>query len=311
MEAHEEMMRPQFEQYIRSERPAEYLERTDARLNTGRDYTNLFVQEAWEAWRAALKSLLVARTGPRTTNNDMVICPTCTSQFTAIPVNIQSRLAALEQPPAIPVPSHVHCQCCGDPNCPGVRVREALPLAGPSPEQVRRIRMEGRNEALELLTNMSAEKFIDDYFGERAIADTGDYDVHWETDKLRELLEIGEYPESLIDRLEASYWTQQAFIDGLQVQLSEEWLPIEAAGGDKDGRYILGWFEHDPMYKAFPPAPDEPGPPWVAAVRYSGNDLEGWSMKGIGGLFPTKFRRITGPDGKPVGYIRPPGGKAP
>ena len=53
------------------------------------------------------------RLGPREPNNDMVICPTCTSQFAAIPVNIQGRLAALEAPPAIPIPSHVHCEACG------------------------------------------------------------------------------------------------------------------------------------------------------------------------------------------------------
>lgn len=118
MQVTDDVMRPQFEQYILTERPAQYLERTDSRLNDGRDYANLFVQEAWEAWRAALKGLLTTRVGPSTPNNDMVICPCCTSQFTAIPVNIQSRLAALESPPAIPVPSHVHCQCCGDPKCP-------------------------------------------------------------------------------------------------------------------------------------------------------------------------------------------------
>jgi hypothetical protein len=32
------------------------------------------------------------RVGPDEPNNDMVICPQCTSQFTAIPVNVQSRL---------------------------------------------------------------------------------------------------------------------------------------------------------------------------------------------------------------------------
>jgi len=34
--------------------------------------------------------------GPREPNNDMVICPNCTSQFVAIPVNVQTRLAAAE-----------------------------------------------------------------------------------------------------------------------------------------------------------------------------------------------------------------------
>lgn len=299
-QAHDEMMRPQFEQYIRSERPPQYLERADPRINNGRDYANLFVQEAWEAWRAALKGLLTTRVGPSTPNNDMVICPCCTSQFAAIPVNIQSRLAALETPPAIPVPSHVHCEACAHHECPGVQTREALPLAGTAPEQVRRIRMEGRNEALELLTATSAETFTETYIGSHAIADTGDYDAHWETDKLRELLEISDYPYSVIDRLQCAYWTQQAFIDNLQVQLSETWLPIEAAESEKDGRYILGWFPDRPMKLR----DTDPPEPWVAAVRWSGSEFSLWGMLGVGGLMPTRYRRITGPDGKPVGHIR-------
>lgn len=36
-----------------------------------------------------------ARIGPTDPNNDMVICPTCTSQFVAIPVNVQERLQRL------------------------------------------------------------------------------------------------------------------------------------------------------------------------------------------------------------------------
>jgi hypothetical protein len=35
--------------------------------------------------------------GPRTPNNDMVICPACTCQFVAIPVNVQARLAEAVQ----------------------------------------------------------------------------------------------------------------------------------------------------------------------------------------------------------------------
>jgi hypothetical protein len=31
--------------------------------------------------------------GPREPNNDMVICPNCTCQFRAIPVNVQKELA--------------------------------------------------------------------------------------------------------------------------------------------------------------------------------------------------------------------------
>lgn len=286
------------------------------------------------------------RVGPNTPNNDMVICPHCTSQFTAIPVNVQKRLQGIEQPvawrwvvddpyettirwrfspdqpadqfkaeplytgtpPPIPSQSHVHCQGChhGSEGCPGVQAREALPRYGMASDTERRARAEGRVEALEMLKGESAESFSDKYAKSVAIADTGDYDIVWDEDKLRELFEIAEVPYSMLDRLEMTYWTQQAYIDELKVLLNELWLPIEAAESEKDGRYILGYFEHDPMYKAFPPAPDNPGPPWVAAVRWSGSELQGWSMKGIGGLFPTLFRRITGPDGKPVGYIREP-----
>jgi hypothetical protein len=34
--------------------------------------------------------------GPRTPDNDMVICPNCTCQFVAIPVNVQARLAEMD-----------------------------------------------------------------------------------------------------------------------------------------------------------------------------------------------------------------------
>jgi hypothetical protein len=35
--------------------------------------------------------------GPREPDNDMVICPHCTSQFVATPVNVQKRIAELEK----------------------------------------------------------------------------------------------------------------------------------------------------------------------------------------------------------------------
>jgi hypothetical protein len=35
------------------------------------------------------------RTGPVEPNNDMVICPTCTSQFRAVPVNVQNQVRTL------------------------------------------------------------------------------------------------------------------------------------------------------------------------------------------------------------------------
>jgi hypothetical protein len=44
---------------------------------------------------AANKRDAVARTGPVEPNNDMVICPTCTSQFRAVPVNVQNQVRTL------------------------------------------------------------------------------------------------------------------------------------------------------------------------------------------------------------------------
>jgi len=299
-----EIMRPGFEEYISKIRGPHELERYPE-TSSGRpgEYCQLIVEAMWKTWCEALRGLAtIRRTGPDTPNNDMVICPHCTSQFTAIPVNVQAQLRALEAP----TPSHVHCQCCGTPDCPGVRVRQALPAEGPSPEQILQARAEGRSEALEILTALNAEKFADgdgDYITSISIADTGDYDIVWNTDKLRELFKIKDYPESLVDRLESIYWTQQAYIDSLQMQIVGEWLPIEAAESEKDGRYILAWFQDRPRSAKL--VEDDPPEPWVAAVRWSGSDLQLWSMLGVGGLQPTMFRRVTGPDGKPVGYIRP------
>lgn len=250
-----ESMRPQFEAYILTERGKSYLERNDFRITPGRDYKNAFVQEAWEAWRAC---------------------------------------AAAMGPP-IPNPSHVHCEECESIGCAGIRVREALPLSGPSPEAIRQARADGRAEALELLKGQDAALFESVYIGSHAIADTGDYDSHWNEEPLRALFKLDEPLFSVIDSLEATYWTQQAFIDNLQVQLSNEWLPIGAA--EKDGRWILGWFEYS-LY-------DREPQPWVAAVRWSGSDLQLWSMPGIGGLQPTCFRSIVGPDGQPIGIRTP------
>lgn len=215
-------------------------------------------------------------------------------------------IAALSEPVIpIPNPSHIHCETCEGQNCPGIQVRQALPQTDPSSEAVRRARGEGRAEAFELLTGVSAEDFGqgETYIGEHAIADSGDYESHWNEDALRELFHINEPDYSLIDQLEAGYWTQQAFIDGLQIQLNGEWLPIEAASSDKDGRYILGWFEDLP--RGLKIELGDPPTPWVAAVRWGG-DASLWGMLGVGGLMPTKFKPILGPTGQPVGYIRPP-----
>ena len=338
-----EKLRPDFEAYILTERPRSFLDRNDPQLGVTNDYKNPFVQEAWEAWRAAAEQYQPKRVGPTQPDNNMVICPTCTSQFPAIPVNVQKRLQGIEQPvawrypiadakdsnihwrllehrpadkfnpeplytgtpPPVPSQSHVHCQGCNhrSEGCPGVQAREALPRYGLAPEADRRARAEGRVEALELLKGENAESFPEKYTRSLAIADTGDYDTVWDEDKLRELFEIAEVPYSMLDRLEMTYWAQQAYIDELKVLLNEQWLPIEAAEGDKDGRYIVAWFDDRPRH--FKTVADETPQPWVAAVRWSGSDFELWSMIGVGGLRPKMFRRIMGPDGKPVGHIRP------
>lgn len=49
-----------------------------------------------EAVLEASRKGTVQRVGPTQPDNDMVICPACTSQFKAVPVNIQSRLQTLE-----------------------------------------------------------------------------------------------------------------------------------------------------------------------------------------------------------------------
>lgn len=258
-----ELLRPGFEAYVRSERPPSYLERVDPYVDAKRDYQNLFVQEAWEAWRAAKN-----------------------------------------EPGPAPSPSHVHCVGCNRTSCEGIRHRDALPATGPSPEAIRRARAEGRAEAFNLLIAQDAETFCeeDKYLSPYALGDTGDYGVQWNDAAVRELLRVDDVAFSEIDQLEASYWTQQGFITGLQIQLSEEWLPIGAAEDLKDGRYILGWFPDRPKLQRVNET--DPPEPWVAAVRWTGSDLTGWSMLGIGGLLPTKFKAIVGPDGKPVGYLR-------
>lgn len=45
--------------------------------------------------------------GPRHPNNDMVICPNCTNQFVAVPVNIQNQLNNNPTPCDPPCPPHL------------------------------------------------------------------------------------------------------------------------------------------------------------------------------------------------------------
>lgn len=48
-------------------------------------------------WKPFLSSSEPPRVGPDTPDNDMVICPTCTSQFVAIPVNAQEKLRTAQE----------------------------------------------------------------------------------------------------------------------------------------------------------------------------------------------------------------------
>jgi len=51
----------------------------------------------WLEWYRSTSHETTARLGPREPNNDMVICPNCTSQFGAIPVNIQLQMSVFER----------------------------------------------------------------------------------------------------------------------------------------------------------------------------------------------------------------------
>jgi len=72
-----------------------------------------------------------ANLGPREPNNDMVICPNCTCQFVAIPVNVQKRLSGEPATEELQRLRHYVATCGGTDNngrCP------MRPLAGLAPE---------------------------------------------------------------------------------------------------------------------------------------------------------------------------------
>jgi hypothetical protein len=318
-------VRARFEAYILTERSKSYLERNNPDVDSQHDYKNHFVQEAWESWCACAGVDNPAQFNPLDDTltifgvkysvglfQTLGVCPIGAAFRVVGRTDEELVLQSLEVnegkillEPVIPNPSHVHCETCETENCPGIRVREALPTDGPTPDVIVHARAEGRAEALELIKGVDAETFAegDTYIGSHAIADTGDYGAHWNDDKLRELLQVDDTAFSMIDALAATYWTQQAYIDGLQVQLNGEWLPIGAAESEKDGRYILAWF--DDLPRGLKIALSDPPTPWVAAVRWGG-DASLWGMLGVGGLMPTRFKPIAGPNGQPVGHIRKP-----
>lgn len=204
------------------------------------------------------------------------------------------------RPPEITVPTHVHCEKCSTYECPGITERKALPNSRPSPPEILKARQEGRAEAFKILVSQDAEGFESKFMEPYQIADTGDYSARWNEDRIKEMLLVDDCTSSLMDHAEKIYWDQQGTISLLECQVNGKWFPIEAA--EKDGRYILGWFPDIPL--GLKHDPGAPATPWVAAVRWSGSPHMLWGMLGCGGLMPSKFMSITGPDGNPVGYIR-------
>lgn len=114
------------------------------------------------------------------------------------------------------VRSGIHCDSCDRPSCAGIQDHGAWPRREPSPEWVQHARMEGRAEFLNTLMEMNPEEFANEYIGEHSNGEAGDYDQHWEQHKLAALFEVNESERSLIDRLQATYWEQQAAIDQLE-----------------------------------------------------------------------------------------------
>lgn len=74
-----------------------------------------------------------------------------------------------------------------------------------SQQHWRSVRQEGRREALAIIVRQCPEGFIEKCQGSRAIADTGDYDSHWNEKALAELLQC-EKMESFAEYCEGKMW---------------------------------------------------------------------------------------------------------
>jgi hypothetical protein len=96
------------------------------------------------------------------------------------------------------------------------------PPREPTPEWLVRARAQGRAEAFELLQGLDAATFTDTYIGEHAIADTGDYDAHWNLVELRQALRVDDDSYSLIEASDAAYWEQQAELLDLKARGAQE-----------------------------------------------------------------------------------------
>lgn len=88
--------------------------------------------------------------------------------------------------------------------------RAALRAYGQRPalkqEQIMKARMEGRMEALEIITAQDAESPFDDQVTCSANGDAGDYSTYWDKDALRELLHIDDTAYNAFDNAEEMYW---------------------------------------------------------------------------------------------------------
>lgn len=73
------------------------------------------VREVIASVEATPDETFVQRIGPTEPDNDMVICPQCTSQFVAIPVNVQRRLSS---PQSLPCECTTYCIHSGYPDAP-------------------------------------------------------------------------------------------------------------------------------------------------------------------------------------------------
>lgn len=85
-----------------------------------------------------------------------------------------------------------------------------------TPEQLEKITVRGRAQALEAILNTDAEEFIDLYTYSSAIADTGDYSTEWKSDELIKLFDVNvdqckQAPhKKLMDVIDSMYWEQVA-----------------------------------------------------------------------------------------------------
>lgn len=67
-------------------------------------------------------------------------------------------------------------------------------------------RAQGREEALQIILGQDPEDPFSDCIGSSPNGDAGDYSSHWNEEKLRAMLHIGDRKHDAYDRAEAMYW---------------------------------------------------------------------------------------------------------